>query len=101
MIGDLTFTVTAELWQYHGKGGWHFVTLPVDEAEQIKFFAGANTRGWGSVRVTVTIGESVWKTSLFPESKAGTYVLPIKAAVRKKENLGAGDRVTLQLDIRV
>ena len=95
---DLSFTFTSELWMYQGKGAWFFVTLPRKEAEQIKFF-NQRRRGWGSVRVMVTIGKTKWQTSIFPDSKTGSYLLPIKADVRKKEKIEAGSAVTLTLRV--
>ena len=37
--------------------------------------------------------------SIFPDSKSGTYILPLKAKVRKKENIYEGDTVTFSCDI--
>jgi len=56
-------------------------------------------RGFGSARVTCTIGDSVWQTSVFPEKTSGGWFLPIKVAVRRAEGLDEGDlvRVTLEL----
>ncbi len=73
--------------------------MPKEEAAQIRFFAGDKKRGWGSVHVLVTIGATRWKTSVFPDSKAGTYVLPLKASVRSAEGLGEGDRVEVSLRV--
>jgi len=94
---DLDITFTAELWIYQGKGGWFFVTLPKDESEQIKFLNSHRRSGWGSVRVTAKIGRSEWKTSIFPDSKAGAYLLPAKSDIRKKEKITAGDKVRFTL----
>jgi hypothetical protein len=80
----------AEVWVYRGNGTWHFVTLPKETSKQIKFFATVPRRGWGSVRVTVTIGGTSWATSIFPYSKVDCYILPLKAGVRKKENIKNG-----------
>jgi Domain of unknown function (DUF1905) len=96
---DLDVTFTAEVWMYHGKSAWFFVTLPKDESEQIKFFNNHKRRGWGSVRVKATIGETSWSTSIFPDSKAGAYLLPVKADVRKKEKIAAGDSVAVTLSV--
>ncbi len=101
MISDLNFAITADLWLYQGKGGWHFITLPFEESEQIKFFASTSKRGWGVVRVTARIGATVWKTSLFPDSKSRACLLPIKADVRKKEKIGSGDTISVQLEVSV
>lgn len=45
------------------------------------------------------IGTTEWTTSLFPERKSKTYLFAIKASVRKKEDLAAGDRVTVRIHI--
>ncbi len=90
---------TAPLWLWNGKGAWHFVTLPVDESEIIKM--AVPRRGWGSVRVRARIGETSWSTSVFPDSKSGAYLLPVKADVRKAEGITPGDaiEVTVSLDL--
>jgi hypothetical protein len=97
---DLEFTFSSKIWVYQGKAAWFFVTLPKDDSEQIKFFNHYKHRGWGSVRVKAAIGETSWNTSLFPDSKAGAYLLPVKAEVRKRESLSAGDNVSVHLRIR-
>jgi len=91
------YTIRAELWVYPGPTPWHFVTVGREESKEIKEKYGKVRRGFGSIPVQVTIGESVWKTSIFPNSKDCTYLLPIKAPVRKKEGLYEGDSVTLIL----
>jgi hypothetical protein len=58
-------------------------------------------RGWGSLRVRATIGKTTWKTSIFPDEKSKSYVLPVKAEVRKKENIKDGEPVVLTLEIMV
>ena len=30
-----TYQLTGEVWRYAGKGGWHFVTLPVELADEL------------------------------------------------------------------
>lgn len=91
-------TFSAELWEYNGKGSWHFITLLVPLSQQIKFFHGGKP-GFGSVRLEASIGEVVWKTSVFPDSGRGAYVLPVKAAVRKQACIRKGDTVTVSIRI--
>lgn len=93
---DVTFE--AELWQYDGDGGWHFVTLPAEAAAEVRDNAPPR-RGFGSVRVSVAIGESRWDTSLFPDSKSSSFVLPVKAAVRRANDLLPGDRVRVRVTL--
>ena len=95
-----TVDFTAVCWLYStasGKGAWYFVSLPQDGAAEISYLSkamnGGKRTGWGSVKVTAQIGKTVWQTSLFPDSKNKSYVLPIKAAVRKAENIIEGQPV--------
>jgi hypothetical protein len=87
----------AKLWQHEGTGGWYFLTLPQDVSADIRDSAGGLASSFGSVRVHAAIGRSRWKTSIFPDRKAGAYLLPVKAAVRTKEQLRAGELVEVLL----
>ena len=40
-----------------------------------------------------------WRTSVFPDKRSGTFLLPLKAEVRKKERMLDGD--TVRVDLRV
>ncbi|HVE98496.1 MAG TPA: DUF1905 domain-containing protein [Mycobacteriales bacterium] len=88
---------TAELWDYDGQGSWHFVTVPGDLGEELSARVGPR-RGFGSVRVEVTVGSTTWRTSVFPSKEAG-YVLPIKRSVRLGEQLDVGDAVDVRLAV--
>ena len=87
-----------ELWQHGGDGGWFFVTLPAEVAEEVREEAPPPS-GFGSVRVSVVLGESRWQTSLFPDAKTGSYVLPVKKQVRQANDLLPGDRVTVTVEV--
>lgn len=89
-------TFTAPLWLARDDAPWHFVTLPHELADDIAEMAPRKP-GFGSVRVEVTIGNTTWKTSLFPDNRARSYVLPIRKDVRQREELAAGDEVTVTL----
>lgn len=92
---------TAKLWIYPGgTAAWHFVTVPKTISETIKKKHGKNARGWGSLPVQVEIGKTTWQTSIFPDSKSGTYLLPVKALVRKSEGLDAGESVSVTLTVK-
>ncbi|HJV32402.1 MAG TPA: DUF1905 domain-containing protein [Patescibacteria group bacterium] len=94
------YDLRAELWIYPGSvAAWHFITVPKKQGEDIRKRFGAKARGWRSLPVAVTIGATRWKTSIFPDSKAGSYLLPVKAAVRKKEKLMEGETIAFTLEI--
>ena len=91
----LRLSFTAALWEHDAPGGWHFITLPAPEGQEIR--ETCEPRGFGSVRVHATIGSSSWDTSVFPDTKSGSYVLPVKKPVRRNEQLEDGDRVEVML----
>lgn len=94
-----TFEFAAPLWRYPGDDGWHFVSLPFQISADIADLTAGIRRGFGSVRVAVAVGGTTWRTSIFPDGKTGTYVLPVKRAVRTAEQLEAGDDVRVRLEI--
>jgi hypothetical protein len=92
-------SVTGPLWLWRGNGAtWHFVTVPAALADEIRAHALAGPRGFGSVRVEARLHDVTWRTSVFP-MKAGGYILPVKAAVRRKAEVAAGDEVTISLEL--
>ncbi len=99
MTRTWTFEFAAPLWQYPGADGWHFISLPPEISADITDLTTGSRRGFGSVRVAVTVGATSWRTSVFPDSKTRTYLLPVKKAVRAAEHLEAGDEVRAQLEI--
>lgn len=97
----MRFSFDAELWVWEARrdDSWVFVTLPVDTSAEIRDRTGGIRRGFGSVRVHVSVGQSTWRTSVFPDSASGCYVLPLKKAVRRAEGLDAGDVATLSVEL--
>jgi len=94
---SLHFSFDGDIWFWRGPAPWYFVTVPEEQCRDIKAISGVVTYGWGMIPVTVHIGKSKWKTSLWP--KEGSYIVPIKTSVRKAENLEEGDSVTIRLDV--
>ena len=94
-----SFDFEAPLWEWEGKAAWHFVTVPADASDEIAARMDGFTRGFGSVRVRVRIGGSEWATSVFPDSKRGCYILPVKKAVRVAESLSAGVAARVHLEL--
>jgi hypothetical protein len=97
--GDRVYTISAEVWRYPGMAGWHFITVPTAISEEIRERLGNMQRGWGSVPVVVTVGTTTWKTSLFPDKETRGYLLPLKAEVRKRENIADGDTIRIVVGI--
>ena len=95
----MSYEFDADLWRHDGDAAWYFVTLPFDVADDIEERHGRTTGGFGSVRVRVRIGATEGSTSLFPDNKRKSYVLPVKAAVRKAEHLADGTSARVALTV--
>jgi hypothetical protein len=92
-------TVTAPLWVWSSENGsWHFVTVPEEQADEIRAHCLMSMRGFKSARVEATVNDVTWRTSVFPQ-KSGGYILPVKAEVRRKAGIAAGDEVMVTLEL--
>lgn len=104
MDGDSS-TFTARLWRWTARdgsgdaGAWLFVTLPLEVADEVRQGAG-ELRGFGSVRVRAAVGDTVWDTSVFPDASSGSFVLPVKKAVRLAVDVEEGDELTVTVSVR-
>lgn len=92
--------MTSLLWMWKGEaaGRWYFVTVPEEQSAEIRAHALGSPRGFGSVRVEARIADVVWRTSVFPLNSGG-YILPVKADVRRRAGISAGDEVRLKLEL--
>lgn len=103
-----TYTTTAKLWIWttdKAPASWHFLTITGEVAEAIHALAlmrrleFGRKRGWGSMKVRATIGDTSWETSIFPDKDSGGWMLPVKAEVRKAEGMVAGDQIEFSLSL--
>jgi hypothetical protein len=94
----MVFTFVASLWRWKGESPWHFITVPFEVADDIDD-ATPLKAGFGSIPVTVTVGETTWSTSLFPSKEMESYILPMKKEVRASEQLSPGDDVSVRLEL--
>ncbi|WP_158372441.1 DUF1905 domain-containing protein [Cellulosimicrobium cellulans] len=97
----MTFDFEAPLWLWEARRAerWTFVSVPEDASDEILERAGAFARGFGSLRVEVTVGGTTWRTSIFPDGGKRAYSLPIKKAVRAAEGLEVGESVRVRLRV--
>lgn len=91
----MKYSFESVVFEWRGPSPFHFVAVPDDVAVEIKLIAPTLTYGWGVIPATVTVGKTTVTTSLFP--KDGGYLIPLKDALRKPENIADGDNVTIEL----
>ncbi len=92
---DLQFD--AAVWHWRGPSPHHFVSVPEDEAAELRTVAGHVTYGWGMIPVVARVGATTWTTSLFP--KDGAYAVPLRDAVRRAEAIEVGQTITVHLEV--
>ncbi len=88
-----------EIIHWRGPSPFHFVTVPDGPSAAIESVKSLVTYGWGAIPVQARIGDTEFTTSLFP--KGDSYLVPVKDAVRKAEQLSLGDVVTVTLVLDV
>ncbi|MCW5518119.1 DUF1905 domain-containing protein [Muriicola sp. Z0-33] len=93
----IQYSFTAYLWQYSSQGGWVFVSLPNNMSREIRESLKWQEEGWGRMKATACIENLEWKTAIWFDQKRKTYLLPIKADIRKKKNL----ELKKHIDIRI
>ena len=99
-MSNKIYKVRSAVWPYPGMDGWHFVTVDKKSSAELKEKYGKGRPGFGSIPVEATIGKTTWKSSIFPDKRSGTYLLPLNAKVRKSEGIFAKDTVTFSFHIR-
>lgn len=87
MDGKIKYEFSALTWQHQSPGGWYFVSLPVDMTAEIRENLKWQEEGWGRLKAVAKIGKSEWETAIWYDTKHKTYLLPLKAAIRKKEQV--------------
>jgi hypothetical protein len=91
------FTFETEVIHWRGPAPFFYAPVPAALAHEVRAVAKAVTYGWGVVPVEATVGGVTFTTSLFP--KDGTYLLPLKDAVRNDAGVTAGDVVAVEMTV--
>src|SRR3989344_9442626 len=94
-----TYQIRSRVVRYPGMDAWYFAYVDKKQSAVIKETHAKKKRGFGSVKVVATLGKTKWSSSIFPDKQSGTYLLPLKAQVRRAEGVDDGDTVSFTLDI--
>ena len=90
---------SGEVWHWRGPSPYHFVSVPDDESAELQAASAHVTYGWGMIPVMARIGDTAWRTSLFPKDLR--YIVPLKDAVRRAEAIEVGRIVTVCLTVDI
>jgi len=97
MSERLEIKFTAELIYWRGPSPFYFMRVPEKEAAAISKIASQVTYGWGVIPADITIDDHTFYTALIP--KDGSYLVPLKKAVRENLKVELGDIVKLKVSI--
>jgi len=95
---QVRFSFQAEVIYWCGPSPFFFVAIPLREAAELRHVARAVSYGWGMIPVEARIGDVGFTTSLFPKDE--TYLLPVKAAVRRAAGVTAGDAILVEMTVQ-
>lgn len=77
--------------------GWTMVSLPKEISVEIRDNFKYLEQGWGRMKVTAKVGNSEWQTAIWFDTKQDAYLLPLKAIIRKKENIVLDEDVEITI----
>ncbi len=98
----MKYKAEGKVWLYPSENAaWHFVSLPKKLALTLRKKYKDLHKGWSSLPIKVTLGKSMWKTSVFYDKRSETYLLPIKSQIRKKESILAQDKIKFSIEITI
>jgi hypothetical protein len=83
--------------EWRGPAPFLFAPVPDEHVGALRYAAMTESYGWGVVPVVATIGDTLFATSLFPRD--GGYLLPVKVAVQRSEQVGVGDRIAVRMRV--
>jgi Domain of unknown function (DUF1905) len=92
------FRFEAEVIDWRGPSPFFFAVIPEALTDEVRRITKLVSYGWGMTPVDVIVGGVEFQTSLFPKDDG--YLLPLKAEVRRKTNVTAGDVIAVEMAIR-
>ncbi|MFM8363495.1 MAG: DUF1905 domain-containing protein [Haliscomenobacter sp.] len=99
MHGKIKYEFSANVWKHPAPSAWYFISLPQEISNEIREYFKGQEEGWGRLNVTAKIGSCQWETAIWFDTKYRTYLLPIKAEVRRKEMIEEHQRVDGTLEL--
>nr|WP_321233778.1 DUF1905 domain-containing protein [uncultured Psychroserpens sp.] len=97
MNGKIEYEFFTKMWKHDSPGGWHFVSLPKNLSKEIRKNLGWQEEGWGRMKAIAEIKELRWETAIWFDTKMDSYVLPIKAEIRKKLSLEINKKIEIRI----
>ena len=99
MQAKIKYDFSAKIWKHNSNGGWFFVSLPKDISKEIRQHLKWQEEGWGRMKSSANVNGIEWETAIWFDKKLDTYLLPIKADIRRKLGLNLDDKISVSISI--
>lgn len=91
MSSKIKYKFSTKVWKHsESPRAWYFMSLPKKLSSEIRKNLKWQEEGWGRIKAGAQIGNTHWDTAIWFDTKRKTYLLPIKAEIRKKERIEKG-----------
>lgn len=99
MQAKIKYDFSGKIWKSDSVGGWYFVSLPKEISKEIRENLKWQEEGWGRMKASATVKRFEWDSAIWFDKKLDTYLLPLKAVIRKKASLKLDERITVSISI--
>lgn len=99
MQSNIEYKFEGKMWKEDVPGAWCFISLPKDISKEIRENLQWQEEGWGRMKASVKIDKVEWETAIWFDTKADTYLLPVKAKIRKEAHLKFNETITIFISI--
>ncbi len=97
MSQNIRYQFSGSMWKHSDVGGWHFISMPFDMSKEIRDHHQWQEEGWGRMKAKAALLGIQWDTSIWFDTKSACYILPVKAAIRKKTGLKVDVPVAVEI----
>ncbi|MFM9053207.1 MAG: DUF1905 domain-containing protein [Bacteroidota bacterium] len=98
-MAQIRYRFTARVWKYPCPASWYFVSVPNGVSKEIRRLSLGKEEGWGRLKAIARIGDAEWPTALWYDTRHHTYLMPIKAEIRKRVGISEGSNVKVSINV--
>ncbi|MCX2681319.1 DUF1905 domain-containing protein [Galbibacter sp. EGI 63066] len=98
-IGKVSYSFKAKVWKHDSPAAWYFVSVPKNISIEIRELFQKFEEGWGRLKCQAQIGNTLWETAIWYDTKHQAYILPLKAKIRRKEQIEIDQIIAITIRI--
>lgn len=99
MKTKIKYDFSGKIWKHNANGGWFFVSLSKEISKEIREHLKWQEEGWGRMKASTNVNGFEWETAIWFDKKLDTYLLPIKADIRRIAGLNLDGKIYVDISI--